>query len=367
MADKTGIEWTEATWNPVVGCSVVSPGCTNCYAMSQAARIQRMTPGSHYLGTTKPTKAGPVWTGTMKLAPDHIITQPLRWRKPRTIFVNSMSDLFHENAPDEWIDRVFAVMALCPQHTFQVLTKRPGRMRQYIEGLGNSDLIEKLRRAWRRNAVADAMFDYAGSTGAKGQRLFPTQDDPKWPLASVWLGVSAEDQKRADERIPDLLDTPAAVRFISAEPLLGPIDLGKVEAKARGVLAEGTFSYPKRIDALTGCTGHYFGDPQGDHTLNIDSHRLPRLDWVITGGESGPKARPAHPQWFRDIRDQCAAAGVAHFHKQNGEWVSVSEVEGEGEHYRFPDGATVRRVGKKLAGATIDGREHRGMPEVRHG
>ena len=134
MADKSKIEWTEATWNPIVGCSVVSPGCTNCYAMKMAARIEAMaigqttkngSPGlapTHYAGTTQSSKAGPVWTGKVALAPDHILTQPLRWKRPRTIFVNSMGDLFHEDVPDEWIDRVFAIIALCPQHTFQVLT-----------------------------------------------------------------------------------------------------------------------------------------------------------------------------------------------------------------------------------------------------
>ena len=132
MADKTGIEWTDATWNPIVGCSVVSPGCTHCYAMSMAARIEKMTPGSHYAGLTDASKAGPVWNGRLALAPDHILTQPLRWQKPRRIFVNSMGDLFHEDVPDDWIDRVFAVMALAPQHTFQVLTKRAERMRNYL-------------------------------------------------------------------------------------------------------------------------------------------------------------------------------------------------------------------------------------------
>ncbi len=121
---ETKIEWTDATWNPVVGCAIVSSGCTNCYAMKQAGRITRMTPGSHYEGTVKDSKAGPVWTGVLKRAPDHIVTQPLRWRASRMIFVNSMSDLFHESVPDEWIDEVFAVMASSPQHVFQVLTKR---------------------------------------------------------------------------------------------------------------------------------------------------------------------------------------------------------------------------------------------------
>lgn len=211
MGDKTKIEWTDASWNPVVGCSIVSPGCTNCYAMGQAARIERCAAGAgqatHYAGLTQPSKAGPVWTGKLALAPDHILTAPLRWKKPRRVFVNSMSDLFHEDVPDEWIDRVFAVMALAPRHTFQVLTKRAKRMRIYLDQRTDN----------RAEEIGVAMRAIAG-----------TSDEPgliELPLPSVWLGVSAEDQKRADERIPDLLATPAAVRFVSAEPLLGPIDL----------------------------------------------------------------------------------------------------------------------------------------------
>ena len=229
---KTSIEWTRnddgtqgKTWNPIAGCSVVSPGCTRCYAMRMAARIERMQPDSHYKGLTKQVNGNPVWTGKIVRAPDKIFKAPLKWRKPTRVFVNSMSDLFHEDVPDEWIDEIFRIMALTPQHTYQVLTKRPERMQKY-----------------------------SGRT-----------------LDNVWMGVSAEDQARADERIPLLLETPAAVRFISAEPLLGPLDL----------------------------TPYLHG-----------------LDQIITGGESGPGKRPVAMGWLRDIRDQCQAANVPLFVKQ---------------------------------------------------
>src|SRR6516162_10288457 len=152
MADKSPIEWTEATWNAIVGCSILSPGCTNCYAMRQAGRWLRRTP--KFAGLTQPSKAGPVWTGEMRLW-EKALDQPLRWKKPRRIFVNSMSDLFHESLPDEWIDRIVAVMSRCPQHQFQVLTKRSARMRDYYDGdaLGQPRAVARTGRscrpAWR--------------------------------------------------------------------------------------------------------------------------------------------------------------------------------------------------------------------------
>lgn len=222
----TKIEWTEQTWNPIAGCSLASPGCTNCYAMTMAARIARMNPElEHYRGLTQSSKAGPVWTGKVALAPEHTLTAPLRRRKPTMYFVNSMSDLFHEDVPDEWIDRVFAVMALCRdgasgadphprEHTFQVLTKRSKRMQSYMTAGG----------------VAARVMDAAeliACGGEKAKSWGPDWTMP-WPLPNVWLGVSCEDKRRADERVPDLLATPAAVRFVSAEPLLGPIDFTRM-------------------------------------------------------------------------------------------------------------------------------------------
>ncbi len=329
MADKTGIEWTDATWNPIVGCDVVSPGCTNCYAMKMAARIEAMQPGSHYAGTTMPTKAGALWTGKVALAPDHILTQPLRWNKPRKIFVNSMGDLFHESVPDAWIDRVFAVMALAPQHTFQVLTKRSARMREYVS---------EVRETWCHHGPPTPGSEriHEAALAITGEEWLPEATPSTWPLPNVWLGVSTEDQRRADERIPDLLATPADVRFISAEPQLGPIDLERVgtihsirhalpgivewEEKGRPALGDGSIS-GVQIDAVGagGSSITFFQTPDHMGGFTASSPRKwPRLDLVIVGGESGPRARPMHPDWARSIRDQCAAAGVPFFMKQMG-------------------------------------------------
>lgn len=297
MADKSAIEWTEATWNPIVGCSIVSPGCTNCYAMGEAARQVRCAAGhkrsTHYAGTTKIIKGKPVWTGKVARPPDHILTAPLRWKRGRKIFVNSMGDLFHESIPDEWIDRVFAVMALSPQHTFQVLTKRAKRMRAYFERTG--------QRAAKIRLTALKEVSIRTEAGL--------------PLPNVWLGVSIERQREYDERKEHLRNTPAAVRFFSMEPLLGPIK------------------------------ADYLGD------------------WVIVGGESGPNARPMYIEWARSLRDQCAAAGVPFFFKQWGEWYDEATVvapEIRGTKY---ESQRLVRVGKKRAGRLLDGKEHNQFPK----
>jgi len=262
MSANSSIEWTEATWNPVRGCDIVSPGCTNCYAMKVAHRFSGA--GKPYDGLTKLTKGGPVWTGQVRLVPE-ALGMPLRWRKPRRIFVNSMSDLFHEDVPDGFITEVWRTMADTPHHTYQILTKRPARM------------AENLRRAL-----------------SIGDFIAP-------PLENVWLGVSVEDQRRADERIPLLLLTPAAVRWLSVEPLLGPVDL-----------------WPWIAD----------------------------LDWVVVGGESGHGARPMDQDWARSLRDQCNEAAVPFFFKQ---WGTLKLADG-------------RVVGKKQAGRMLDGLTYNGYP-----
>lgn len=327
----TKIEWTETTWNPIVGCSLASPGCTNCYAMRFAGT--RLAHLPKYDGLTQPSKAGPVWTG--KLAFDEkALLEPLRWKKPRMVFVNSMGDLFHEDCPDEWIDRVFAVMALCPQHNFQVLTKRSGRMREYIS----------FRNRW--SYVLDQQYDLRGSG-------FRTD----WPIPNVWLGVSVEDQQRADERIPDLLATPAAVRWISAEPLLGPVDLTNITGVEKS---------------------RDYGSPVHGWSAIWVNNGIGRkwLDWVVVGGESGKGARPMHPDWARSMRDQCAAAGVPFFFKQWGEWVprhswgerrmvAIGPQGGEIPDDVVPQdvgGQRFAAVGKKRAGRLLDGVEHNAMP-----
>lgn len=281
----TKIEWTEATWNPIVGCSVISPGCTNCYAMKIAGRLALMGNADHYRGTTRMTKAGAVWTGRVALAPGPTLLAPLRRKKPTTYFVNSMGDLFHESVPDDWIDPIFAVMALCPRHTFQVLTKRSKRMRAYL-----TTLAEEPERL--------------GCHVNPRDRETVTKVLHQTPLANVWLGVSCEDQARADERIPDLLATPAALRFISAEPLLGRIDLNDI--------ANDGDTY---INAVT---GHSADECQAPVTAEHWRSGIPRLDWVIVGGESGPGARPMELTWARSLVAQCRAASVACFVKQLG-------------------------------------------------
>ena len=178
MSDHSHIEWTEATWNPIAGCSVVSPGCAHCYAMRRVAPRLAANPATpHYAGTVKPSKAGPVWTGKIGIASDRVLTAPLRWTKPRRIFVNSTSDLFHEDVPDAVIDRIFAVMALCPQHTFQVLTKRSARMRDYVSGFGCDGA--------RRFNIADA----AGRMMEDGDNAHDEVANAAWPLPNVWLGI----------------------------------------------------------------------------------------------------------------------------------------------------------------------------------
>lgn len=368
----TSIEWTEATWNPIAGCSLHSPGCTNCYAMRTAARLATIPATAPvYAGLTQSSKAGPVWTGKIAVNESTMLA-PLKRKKPTMYFVNSMSDLFHESVPDEVIDRVFAVMALCPQHTFQVLTKRSDRMRAYSSAHGVHSAIL---------ANAAAILGETIKLG-DGHRKWP------WPLPNVWLGVSVEDQKRANERIPDLLATPAAVRFLSCEPLLGPVSLEEVWHGETALNSE--------------CWGECGWCVKGYPPLhNCQNNRQSAadwakgrsgLDWVIVGGESGPGARPMHPDWARSLRDQCADANVPFFFKQWGEWAPF-DVEFEDQernaqwramdekghtNIAWPDGTLgfgsaawnggrgrhICRIGKKAAGRLLDGVAHDAMPQV---
>ena len=271
MAD-TNISWTNAVWNPVTGCTKVSPGCKNCYAEAMTERFYGKNSFENIV-----------------LHPDRLDT-PLHWKKPRMIFVNSMSDLFHENIPFEFIDRVFAVMALCPQHTFQILTKRPERMREYMS--------------------AGTFTFEAAMYSLTSPRVM---DDFVWPLPNVWLGVSVENQKYADERIPLLLQTPAAIRFVSAEPLLGEIRL----------VAKTTFPPSGGIeDWLRFIANPYAKEIWVEEMVSkiqwssFDVH-FRTVDWVIVGGESGANRRECNPEWIQSIADQCRDAGVACFVKQD--------------------------------------------------
>ncbi len=269
----SAIEWCDATWNPTAGCSACSPGCANCYAVPQTYRLERMGQAKYTGLTVLGSNGRRRFNGEVRTVPE-ALKIPIHWRKPRRIFVNSMSDLFHENCSFEFIDEVFAVMALTPQHTYQVLTKRPNRMANYT--------ISRAGAAGRW-MIESAMIDLRGDT-ARGM-LSPKHRSPAWPLPNVWLGTSVEDQPRANERIPRLLRCPAVVRFLSCEPLLGPLDLTPwLEC---------------------GCAA----DPPW--LANADG-------WVIVGGESGSHARPCEVAWIRSIVEQCRAAGVPCFVKQLG-------------------------------------------------
>ena len=301
---STSIEWTAtvhpdgrvtpgSTWNPVTGCSKVSPGCAHCYAERVAIRLWPSQYPHVDSNTRQPIPAG-VWVHpseprrfTDVQCHEDRLDQPLRWKKPRKVFVNSMSHLFHEDVPDAFIDRVFAVMALAPQQTFQILTKRAARMHRYITRQGDDPVLSS-----REQVVNGAIWERLGTR--RGSKIEHGGNwRCRWPLPNVWLGVSVENQHFADERIPLLLQTPAAIRFISAEPLLEAIDLRR-------------WLYPARCIST------------GRPMRPMPERDLFGLDWVIVGGESGPGARPCYVDWIRAIKAQCRAASVPLFVKQLG-------------------------------------------------
>ena len=332
MSTDTSIEWATKTWGPVLGCRKVSAGCDNCYAIRTAHRLAH-NPNRNladlYEGLTARPDDGLDWTGVVRTIPERL-RDPLRWRKPERVFVNSQSDLFHHDVPDEFIAQVFAVMALTPQHTYQILTKRHARMRALLTSHGFFDRVLVAANDLR---VARGLPEPDG--------LFVL----RMPLPNVWLGVSVENQPWADIRIPALVDTPAAVRWVSAEPLLGSLDLSEYVT----------------------CGADWPG-----HTCNPSCSLL---DWVVVGGESGPGARPMHPAWPRELRDQCVAAGVPFFFKQWGAWQFAAaggthRVTYGGECYPqrptclMSNEETVRRVGKKTSGRLLDGRTWDEYPAV---
>jgi protein gp37 len=351
MGAITAIEWTDATWNPVGGCSIKSPGCTNCYAQGLAGRRLKHLP--LYAGTTTPSNAGPVFNGHLTRAADDadVWSWPVRWRgaknprlgpgKPSMIFVGDMADLFHEDRPRADIDRAVAAIIYSP-HIGQFLTKRPAVMRDYFTELRDSG-------RW-------LMFDHP----ILGRPNFePVVADFDAVFARCWAMTSVEDQRRADERIPELLAVPLPVHGLSVEPLLGPFDL------------DGSFWRRMRLDEIPGCA-------LIDGAYDWFWRRRPSLDWVIAGGESGPGARPMHPAWARALRDQCAAAGVPFFFKQMGEWLTEDQFPA---HLDFDDRAwrhaddlgdvaagscewpgIFARVGRRAAGHLLDGREHSEFP-----
>lgn len=285
MANNSHIEWTDTTWNPLAGCTRASPGCDNCYAAVMALRLEAMALADieagrdsgakrKYIGVAKRTASGRVaFNGAINLD-EAALDEPRTWRKPRRVFVNSMSDLFHDGVDPGFVYQVFKVMAETPQHTYQVLTKRPQNIMPYMK-----------------------LYGIGGAT----------PHAYLWP-ANVWIGTSVENQDAA-WRVDELRKVPATVRFISGEPLLGPV------------------------------------------TVNLSG-----IHWLIVGGESGPRARPMHPQWARSLRDQAQAAGVPFFFKQWGEWELRDDPQAE-------TGKAFYRVGKRAAGRLLDGREWNEFPE----
>lgn len=310
---KSKIEWTDAVWNPTTGCSKVSSGCANCYAEREWHRLAG-NPMTAYYGRK---------FNDVACHPERL-DQPLRWKKPRKIFVNSMSDLFHDDVPEKFIAKVFAIMDLARHHTYMVLTKRPERAARLL-----SDDDFQFHVGWFQ------------SQAIREFNLPEPKEIGPFPLKNVWLGVSVENQATADERIPLLLQTPAVVKFISAEPLLGPVSLAGFDGE----------TYRPWLDSVA---------------WKVD------IDWVIVGGESGPNARPMHPDWVRSLRDQCQAAGVPFFFKQWGEWLPNDQeydcnpggVNYEQRH-QLMGGTAMCRVGKKKAGRLIDGRTWDELPEVK--
>lgn len=434
MPDRTKIEWSDATWNPIAGCTRVSEGCRHCYAERQAARGLPSFKGlAHFVGRPDGIKEAR-WTGAVTVR-EHLIDLPLRWKKPRKIFVNSLSDLFHDAVPDEVIDRIFAVMALCPQHTFQVLTKRPERMRDYLSTRAGDWVLrwpDAIPVAKWYVSKAEGM-SRLGAHGPVAAALYDAKPIV-YPLPNVWMGVSVEDQVTADVRIPYLLRTPSAIRFVSYEPALGVIDWRQWmhdygcscgwggdtpmdycrHCDWRG-WADGDYGDAKcpecgelleDYNACPECDGH-----DGDG-LSFGPNSTPRLDLIIMGGESGPNARPMHPDWVRQTRNQCEAASVPFFFKQWGEWAPICEMtdaqsnalyhenadEGRDlvrrckvdsvclnadgtsqtmgkahQRHDFEAGAftghrpmSMFKIGKRAAGRRLGGIEHNGMPAVRH-
>lgn len=368
MADRSKIEWTDASWNPIrahrgmpdgseprIGwhCVHVSEGCRNCYAESFNERLGTGLPykPGHLL---KPLEAGQIQRrGDVSLFVDpEMLRKPLHWKRARKIFVCSMTDLFGEFMEDAWIDQLFSIMALAPRHRFQVLTKRPARMLDYLSA------------SHRRRAIADAAFEIQGTSGKDQERLWPPADwlhgDGEWPLPNVWIGTSVEDQAAAEERIPILLETPAAIRWLSMEPLLGAVDLSE------WLFCPTSLDHPPSMDPTTGA---YECCSKCDYTGIAGFSGDPIVDWIVIGGESGAGARPMAPDWARHIRDQAAAAAVPFLFKQWGEYVpsGVFAALDLGERAgRVPErhlsALTMYRVGKKLAGRELDGVLHDGYP-----
>lgn len=292
MSNKSKIEWTDRTWNPVTGCSKISEGCMNCYAERMSKRLKAMKCKAYEDGFS------------VRCHPD-VLDKPMRWRQPSKVFVCSMGDLFHEDVPFDFIAAIFGVMGseAGRRHKYQILTKRPGRMLEFFEW------VNRFGKAW---ILCRSKMKMKLTCLSVPHDRYDCNTPEPWPLPNVWIGVTAESQEQADVRIPKLLEVPAVIRFVSVEPMLGPVDLHRHLS---------CWIPPTREDPGG---GYYHG-----------------IDWIVCGGESGPNARPMDPDWVRNLRDDCIAkeVDVAFFFKQWG-----------GKN-------------KKQAGRLIDGQEWLQWPE----
>lgn len=301
MTAKTTIEWTNKTWVPITGCTRVSSGCDFCYAAKMTEKF-----GNQGFANYKGLYGNGHFNGKVRIIEDRI-HEPLKWVKPQKVFLTSMSDLFHKEVPDETLYRIFAVMSLCQDFTFQILTKRHVRMNQFLNGCPTHEIEQ------HREAIFNSNIKVAKKR-TKKLAFFGAQDWD-WPLPNVWVGVSVENSERADERIPALLESKASVRFISAEPLLG------------GMLIE---SYLRKKPKI----------------YDMGYHSWDRgLDWVIAGSESGQGARPMNEDWIRSLRDQCVENDVRFFYKQkldpNGSKISTPALDGK-RWTQFPKGKIIQ-------------------------
>lgn len=356
MADSM-IGWTGKCWNIIGGCTNESTGCLNCWSRKLVGTRFRENP--RYDGLTVVRGDGkPHWTGKISLFEDRL-EEPMHWRKPQLVFVASQADLFHPGVPEEFIDRAFAIMALCPHHTFQILTKRPQRMREYLSD--EHEVQERIATAlgkmldgqwiWNegkrfRNRIERMIGLFYGyeteSDEDTGEEYDVQSAETVWPLRNVWLGTSTENQETFDKRAPELLDIAWPVHWLSIEPQVG--------------------------------------------SIVIPDNYLRELEWIVLGGESGTGARPMHPDWARSVRDQCEATGIPFFFKQTGEWLGwqhqwgpfwksirgdevdshawpdITGEEPEGWIADLHDDVVYQWVGKKAAGDILDGKRYQQFP-----
>lgn len=315
MADSK-IEWTEKTWNPITGCTKISEGCRNCYAEPMAKRMKAIGDA----GGSQKYKEG----FDKVVCHEKALNEPLKWKNPCKIFVCSMSDIFHDDVPFDFIDKIFETMTKCPQHTFMILTKRPKRMREFMR------------------------VSNGGRWGAMPSLI-----------SHIWFGVTAENQEQANKRIPELLRfplIPAVKKFVSIEPMLGPIDLTKIQH----LEDTGASKFPVIINSLEGT----YNITDGYESIEHD--KCPKLDWVIVGGESGKGARPMHPDWVKYLQEDCKEFEVPFFFKQWGEYVTFAQVPDENlilNNFSDEDMRDFYKVGKKKAGCLLDGKEYKEIPQ----